>query len=55
MEQVEPRIEEILLQQKVNVLFGDWLDNLRKQGDVEVLDPSLEPAATQGQQGAGTR
>ena len=55
LEQVEPRIEEILLQQKVNVLFGDWLDNLRKQGDVEVLDPSLEPAATPGPQGAGTR
>ncbi len=55
LEQVEPRIEEILLQQKVNVLFGDWLDNLRKQGDVEVLDPSLEPAATPGPPRAGTK
>lgn len=41
---VAPRIEEILLQQQVNVLFGAWLDNLRKQGDVEILDPALEPA-----------
>jgi hypothetical protein len=42
--QVRPRLEEILLQQRVNVMFDDWLANLRKQGDVEVLDPSLETA-----------
>lgn len=41
---VAPRIQEILLQQQVNVLFDDWLDNLRKQGDVEVLDPKLASA-----------
>jgi hypothetical protein len=40
--EVAPRIEEILLQRQVNVLFNDWLKNLRKLGDVEVLDPSLE-------------
>jgi hypothetical protein len=39
---VAPRIEEILLEQQVNVLFDSWLDNLRKQGDVEILDPALE-------------
>ena len=39
---VSDRIEEILLEQHVNLLFEDWLANLRKQGDVEVLDPSLE-------------
>jgi len=42
---VASRIEEILLEEQVNVMFGQWLDNLRKQGDVEVLDASLEPAA----------
>ena len=41
---VAPRIQEILLQQHVNQLFGSWLDNLRKQGDVEILDPALSPA-----------
>ena len=41
LEKVSERIEEILLQQRVNVLFEDWLKNLRKQGDVEVLDPTL--------------
>jgi peptidyl-prolyl cis-trans isomerase SurA len=42
LEKVAPRIQEILLQQKVNVLFDDWLRNLRTQGEVEILDPSLE-------------
>lgn len=40
---VAPRIEEILLEEQVNVMFDNWLDNLRKQGNVEVLDRSLEP------------
>jgi hypothetical protein len=44
LDKVASRIEEILLQRKVNVLFDDWLTNLRKQGEVEVLDPTLEPA-----------
>jgi peptidyl-prolyl cis-trans isomerase SurA len=55
LDQVEPRIQEILLQQKVNVLFRDWLDNLRKQGDVEILDPSLEIAVTPAQPPAGPK
>lgn len=41
--QVAPRIQEILLQKQVNVLFEAWLGNLRQQGDVEVLDPQLAP------------
>jgi hypothetical protein len=41
---VAPRIQEILLQQQVNALFDNWLSNLREQGDVEVLDPSLAAA-----------
>ncbi len=46
LDQVAPRIEEILLQQQVNVLFDDWLENLQKQGEIEVLDPALEPVKT---------
>jgi hypothetical protein len=47
LDAVAARIEEILLERQVNVLFDDWLQNLRKQGDVEVLDPRLEtPAPT---------
>lgn len=51
LDQVAPRIQEILLEQQVNVLFDAWLTNLRAQGDVEVLDPSLESAATGGASG----
>jgi hypothetical protein len=46
LDKVSPRIQEILLQQKVNVLFDDWLRNLRTQGEIEVLDPSLEEPAS---------
>jgi hypothetical protein len=49
LDKVSSRIEEILLQQRVNVLFDDWLTNLRKQGEIEVLDPALE-----SQNGAAT-
>jgi hypothetical protein len=47
LDKVSSRIEEILLQQRVNALFDDWLSNLRKQGDIEVLDPNLESAKPQ--------
>jgi hypothetical protein len=53
LDKVSPRIEEILLQTQVNVLFGEWLTNLRKQGDVEILDPSLEAAQDQGSAATG--
>jgi peptidyl-prolyl cis-trans isomerase SurA len=63
LQDVAPRIQEILLQQQVNVLFEGWLDNLRKQGEIEVLDPALEsadrpvtgpgPDSTPVKQGAG--
>jgi len=42
LDQVSARIQEILLQQQVNVLFDDWLSNLRKQGNIEVLDPTIQ-------------
>jgi peptidyl-prolyl cis-trans isomerase SurA len=42
LDEVSSRIQEILLQQRVNVMFDEWLNNLRKQGGVEVLDPALE-------------
>ena len=42
LDEVSPRIEEILLEQQVNALFDGWLKNLRQQGDVKVLDPALE-------------
>jgi len=53
LESVSHRIEEILLQEKVNTLFGAWLDNLRHQGDVEILDPALESPNTPPSNGGG--
>jgi len=53
LDAVSPRIEEILLQRQVNALFDDWLKNLRKQGQVEVLDPALETPDPAGEGGAG--
>jgi hypothetical protein len=56
LDQVAPRIQEILLQQRVNVLFDGWLENLRKQGEIEVLDPTLElPAAQASPSGGGVQ
>ena len=52
LQQVSSRIEEILLQQRVSVLFDSWLSNLRKQGQIEVLDPALETADAAGNAGA---
>jgi hypothetical protein len=53
LESVSKRIEEILLQEQVNKLFSAWLDNLRKQGDVQILDPALELPANQAAAGGG--
>lgn len=55
LDRVAPRIEEILLQQHVDALFGSWLDSLRQQGDIQVFDPSLEAAAPTHNLGAGTQ
>ena len=55
LDKVAPRIEEILLQQQVNVLFDGWLNNLRKQGEVEVLDPALATPEAPGDSQSGTR
>ncbi|MGO9318970.1 MAG: peptidylprolyl isomerase [Terracidiphilus sp.] len=53
LDEVAPRIEEILLERQVNILFDDWLRNLRRQGDVEVLDPALEAPEIPGGAGKG--
>lgn len=46
LERVAPRIQEILLQQQVNQLLSQWLKSLQDQGQVEILDPALRPAAS---------
>lgn len=41
LDSVSQRIEEILLQQKVSQLLFDWLQSLREQGSVHILDPTI--------------
>ena len=53
LKEVATRIEEILLEEQVNAYFTAWLDNLRKQGDVEVLDPTLESGTDTAAAGKG--
>ena len=53
LDSVAQRIQEILLERQVNVLFDDWLRNLRRQGDVEVLDPALKAPDTASGAGKG--
>lgn len=52
VQQVSDRIEEVLLQQRVNDLFSSWLANLRKQGQIEILDPALATTADSDNEGA---
>jgi hypothetical protein len=40
VDSVSPRIREILLQQQVNVQLREWLQSLREQGSVQILDPA---------------
>ncbi len=35
-----PRIEEVLLQDRVSTLLRDWLNSLRDQGSIQILDPA---------------
>jgi hypothetical protein len=39
MKAIASRIQEVLLQQQVSSLLGDWLESLRAQGSVVVLHP----------------
>ncbi len=39
LEEVNDRIQEILLQQRVSKLLQDWLTSLRAQGTVQILKP----------------
>jgi len=54
LDEVAPRIQEILLQRQVNAMFSGWLNSLRKQGDVEVLDPALASPEDSSQAGAAS-
>ena len=43
---VSARIDEILLQQHVNGLLSEWLDTLKQEGSVAILDPRYSQVAS---------
>ena len=45
---VSPRIEEIILQQRVSSLLLDWLQSLKNEGSVSILDPLYGKVGTTG-------
>jgi peptidyl-prolyl cis-trans isomerase SurA len=48
LEAVSPRIEEILLQQRVSSLLLEWLQSLKSEGSVSILDPVYGKVGTTG-------
>jgi hypothetical protein len=48
LDRISPRIQEVLLQQRVNALLTEWLKSLQDQGQVEILDPVLRAAVEAG-------
>jgi hypothetical protein len=52
LDKISPRIQEVLLQQRVNVLLNDWLKSLQDQGQVEILDPALRKPDAEDDSGA---
>ncbi len=45
---VSSRIQEILLQQRVSALLLDWLQSLKSEGSVSILDPAYGQVGTTG-------
>jgi hypothetical protein len=46
---VSSRIQEVLLQQRVNRMLDDWVKSLREQGQVEIVDPTLRAGVKQAE------
>jgi hypothetical protein len=45
---VSTRIEEVLLQQRVSSLLLEWLESLKSEGSVSILDPAYGKVGTTG-------
>ncbi|HTZ59759.1 MAG TPA: hypothetical protein VMB49_16740 [Acidobacteriaceae bacterium] len=48
LESVSSRIQEILLQQRVSSLLFEWLQSLKNEGSVSILDPAYGKVGTTG-------
>ena len=47
--QMAPQIRELLVETKLNELLSSWLETLRSQARIQVLDPSFSPPLPEGQ------
>ena len=45
---IDSRIQEILLQQRVSSLLLEWLQSLKSEGSVSILDPAYGQVGTTG-------
>jgi peptidyl-prolyl cis-trans isomerase SurA len=48
LESVSTRIQEVLLQQRVSSLLLEWLQSLKSEGSVSILDPAYGKVGTTG-------
>jgi peptidyl-prolyl cis-trans isomerase SurA len=51
---ISSRIEEILLQQRVSSLLLEWLQSLKSEGSVSILDPAYGRVGTTGDDDSGS-
>lgn len=45
LEKISGQIHEILLQQKISAMLGDWLKSLRAEGEVHIVDAAYADSA----------
>ncbi|HTZ90157.1 MAG TPA: hypothetical protein VMA71_07445 [Alloacidobacterium sp.] len=55
LDSASERIREILLQQQVNSMLRDWLQSLREQGSVQILDPAYGQSSGSDEDDGGGR
>jgi peptidyl-prolyl cis-trans isomerase SurA len=48
-DQIAPKIRELLVETKLNELLSSWLETLRSQARIQVLDPSFSSPLPEGQ------
>jgi peptidyl-prolyl cis-trans isomerase SurA len=49
LDQIAPKIRELLVETKLNELLSSWLETLRSQARIQVLDPSFSSPLPEGQ------
>ncbi len=53
LQSTQSRIREVLVQQQVNSMLRDWLQSLRDQGSVQILDPKFGQSTSEDEDTGG--